>query len=511
MPLDWQKLNQPTSTYVLCAISRNDCRLTKCDVGQVVSIDMLPDDILLDIFDLYVDKAPGEDEHPFKDLSTKKEIESWQSLVHVCRRWRCVVFGSPRRLKLRLVYTHKTTVRDTLDVWPALPLLIKGNVSYTSWADKFVAVLEHSELVEKIDLYGQDATLPFEKVFAAMQKSLPELTVLVLQLHFIFGTVSPVLLDSFLGGSAPRLRRLELKGILFPGLPRLLLSATRLVNLKLCNIPHSGYISPKEMVAALSALTSLVQLKLQFESRRSRPGRTRPPPPSTRSALPVLTSLSFSGVSEYLDDLVACIDAPRLDNLSITFFDQVVFNTPHLVQFISRIPTLKALKETHIFFEDTAAWVSSQSGYGMLSVKIPSNRGLDNHVMSLEMICTSCLPLSMSEDLYIYENIYWSRDWQDEFQDRLWLNLFRPFTAVKSLYVSEVIVPHVVPSLQELVGGGTTDVLPSLQNIFLEKLQRLERDQEVVGKFIAAHQLSGHPITVSLWEREFCFVDFYDQ
>ena len=472
---------------------------------------MLPDDVLLDIFDLYVDKAPDGGEHPFKDLSTKKEIESWQPLVHVCRQWRCVVFGSPRRLNLRLVYTHKTPVRDTLDVWPALPLLIKGNVSNTTWADKFVAVLKHSERIEKIDLYGHDATLPFEKVFATMRESLPELTVLVLQLHFIFGTVSPVLPDSFLGRSAPRLRRLELKGISFPGLPKLLLSATHLVNLKLCNIPHSGYISPKAIVTALSALTSLKRFKLQFESRQSRPGRTRCPPPLTRSVLPVLTFFSFNGVSEYLDDLVARIDTPRLDNLSITFFEQVVFDTPHLVQFIGRTLTLEALKEAHIFFEDTAAGVSSQSSYGMLSVKIPSHGGLDNHVMSLEMICTSCLPLSMSEDLYIYENIHRPPDWQDEFEDRLWVELLQPFTAVKNLYVSEVIMPHVVPSLQELVGGGTTEVLPALQNIFLEELQPLERDQEVIEKFVAARQLSGHPITVSLWEREFCFVDFYDR
>ncbi|KAN0109365.1 hypothetical protein V8E52_009337 [Russula decolorans] len=38
-------------------------------------------------------------------------------------------------------------------------------------------------------------------------------------------------------------------GIPFPGLPKLLLSATHLVQLWLANIPHSGYISPEAMVA----------------------------------------------------------------------------------------------------------------------------------------------------------------------------------------------------------------------------------------------------------------------
>jgi hypothetical protein len=51
-----------------------------------------------------------------------------------------------------------------------------------------------------------------------------------------------------------------------------------------------------------------------------------------------------------------------------------------------------------------------------------------------------------------------------------------------------------VPALQE--------VLPALQNIFLEGLQPSGPVQEDLGKFVAARQLSGHPIAVSPWERE---------
>ncbi len=52
---------------------------------------------------------------------------------------------------------------------------------------------------------------------------------------------APVLPDSFLGGSAPHLRRLWLAGIPypFPGLRRLPLSAPNLVFLSLRRIPHS--------------------------------------------------------------------------------------------------------------------------------------------------------------------------------------------------------------------------------------------------------------------------------
>jgi hypothetical protein len=67
-----------------------------------------------------------------------------------------------------------------------------------------------------------------EDALAAMQVPFPELTVLWLA---SYGETVPVIPDSFLDGSAPRLRLFFLEGILFQGLPKLLLSATHLVNL----------------------------------------------------------------------------------------------------------------------------------------------------------------------------------------------------------------------------------------------------------------------------------------
>ena len=71
----------------------------------------------------------------------KMEMEAWQSLVYVCRRWRCLVFGSPRRLNLQLFCTPKTPAKDRLDVWPALPLIIAGNKALSSGTDNIIAAL----------------------------------------------------------------------------------------------------------------------------------------------------------------------------------------------------------------------------------------------------------------------------------------------------------------------------------------------------------------------------------
>jgi hypothetical protein len=115
---------------------------------------------------------------------------------------------------------------------------------------------------------------------------------------------------------------------------------------------------------------------------------------------------------------------------------------------------------------------------------------------------TSFFPSTyMVEHLYIYGNGYTGR--VDDIEKMQWLAMFHPFSAVKNLYVSMGSVRQIAPALQELVGGRMTEAFPTLQNIFLEGFHRQLPGGIPVGieKFVAARQLSGHPITVSHWER----------
>jgi hypothetical protein len=184
----------------------------------VVTIDDLTDDDLLEIFDFYVYQDP----EPF-DSRQKMEIESWQSLVHVCRRWRGLVFASPRRLNLQLCCRPVTFARMSLDVWPPLPLLIEDIDPDTSM-DNVIAELEHSDRICQIQIeLDWHTTWEIGKLWTAMQVPFPELT--GLHLSDQDSSHVPVLPDSFLGGSAPRLRHLALGFIPFPGIPKLLLFA----------------------------------------------------------------------------------------------------------------------------------------------------------------------------------------------------------------------------------------------------------------------------------------------
>ena len=453
----------------------------------MISVDALPDDVLIAIFDQYVNG----------DVQVSLNIgKEWQSLVHVCRRWRSIVFGSPRHLKLQLFCTVRTRARDMLDVWPALPLAIWCD--RTGGVDNIIAALERRERVCQIALMNVQS-LDSGIYLEALQQQFPELTTLFL--HSVAEKV-PVVPDSFLGGSAPRLEFLELEGIPFPGLPKLLLSATHLVNL-LLDIPHSGYISPQTMVTCLYSLTSLSSFSLGFASPRSCPDQaSRRPPSSTRSVLSVLTFFDFKGVTEYLEDLVAHIDAPRLNKLHITFVNDTVFDTQQLMQFISRTPMSREFKKAHItLWDDVASLdVSSQtSGDQEVLVKILC-RGLEWQVSSLEQVCTSCLPpLSMLETVYIYNHPYSQPYWKDDIENGLWLQLLHSFAAVKNLYLSEQFARRIGPALQELTEGRTTEVLPALQKIFLEGLESLGPVQEGIAKFVAARQVASRTIEVSSW------------
>jgi hypothetical protein len=297
--------------------------------------------------------------------------------------------------------------------------------------------------VQQIDLFYSSSSHYLKEVLAAMQKPFPQLSGLMLMLPHIFRTTPvkvPVVPDSFLGGSAPCLRELSLERIPFPGLPKLLLSATNLVGLHLYSIPYSGYFSPEAMLATLSVLTNLRSLALQFKSPRSRPKQTWRPSPPTRSVLPVLTSLKFKGVISYLEDLVAWIDAPQLSTLFISFFDQIEFYTPELIQFIRRTPTLKEFDTAGVSFEYGATRVnliSWTSGYRTLSI---GSIGTAEHLSSLQQLLTSSLsPFSTLKGLCIFDNISAPYDWPVYLQTMPLPELLRPFVAVKNLYQSELV------------------------------------------------------------------------
>ena len=317
------------------------------DVG-LVTIDVLPDNVLLDIFDLCLDRV----QNVVLDRTMQYQ---WQRLAHVCRRWKDVVSQSPRRLDLHVLCTERTNVKAMVNAWPALPLIIwigKSNSRYDPWlraedvtrrVGNIIVAFEQRDRISRISCskYYHMGTL-----LSMMQEPLPALTSLDLVL---LGRSIP---DSFLGGSAPQLRYLHLDGASFKAIPKLLLSATSLVTLTLRIVPHYGHVLPDAMANCLSASIRLERFELRFNDSESRTAsylKDRHPFSSTPAVLPALTSFDFKGMCIYLEDLVARFDAvPLLCDLHIQFFKQPTFRTPRLSWFISRAPKLQALNEARV-------------------------------------------------------------------------------------------------------------------------------------------------------------------
>jgi len=118
------------------------------------TIDALPDNVLLETFEFYL----GKDDPDESVLGCDHDYDGWQTLVHVCRRWRCIVSTSPRRLDLKLYCTGQRLVNSkTLDIWPALPIVIfSERIQYKEDVTNLVSALrQHIECVKSITTTGK--------------------------------------------------------------------------------------------------------------------------------------------------------------------------------------------------------------------------------------------------------------------------------------------------------------------------------------------------------------------
>jgi hypothetical protein len=246
-----------------------------------------------------------------------------------------------------------------------------------------------------------------------MQEPFPALTHIDVQYRTFdeyeisrYGSI-PAVPDGFLGGSAPQLQSLKLYSIPFPALPKLLLSTTDLVYLRLSNIPASGNISPKELVTGLAASLKLKSFIMEFEHPHFLPNREH----TTRAVLPALTRFQFKGKSEYLEVLVAAIDAPLLDTICVSFSYEFTFDIPEFVRFMRRTTRFQALNEAHMDFGYFDAVVKSlplTQNFDRFdeiesSGLIITCREIDWSVLALARVLTSLFPsIYVVEHLYVY-------------------------------------------------------------------------------------------------------------
>lgn len=436
----------------------------------------------------------------------------WYVLVHICRRWRRIIFAYPGHLDLQLVCKSRTDVKMALDIWPVLPISIQASLYDDTDADDIIGALEYHDRIGRINL--RDLTQSkFDKCVALLQQPFPVLT--SLYLITINWEVAFVSTDVFLGGCAPRLKRISLNHVQLPALPKLHSSASGLVELILRNFQFSGsgYILPEAMATCLSLLTRLrsLTIELQWHSAPPLPA-SQCLPPLMPIVLPALTHFSLEGPTEYLEDLVARIETPLLDDGHLGLYGDPIFDNPRVPCFIHRTKMFKLLDRVAAQFwtADVSFLLHSSISPAKFHLTFPCT-GLRIQVALMERICTQ-FQISFSHVEWLELDGYLSLEHRWGLSTS-WLGFLLPFTAMQTLHLSgKGIVSHVARMLGGVTGERATEVLPALNTIVLSCPRRkVSKVVLLLEAFVIAREHSGHPVVVQHdcpWESDSSSSDF---
>ena len=406
--------------------------------------------------------------------------------MHICRKWRRIVFASQRAL----LFTHGTPVLTTLDYWPTLPILVRYgglpalNPPTPEDEGDIIAALRHSDRVTSIRLTVTSSLL--EKV-SAIERPFSELEDLVLLSR---DSVPLTLPNTFLWGS--RLRRLHSTRIAVPALLKLLYSSRNLVDLHLHEVLNPWHFSPEVLTNALSGMAQLRSLSLHFLSTLGY--RILPPPPGERVVLPALTSFNFRGNTEYLEGLVARIDAPCLGDIEVAFVNEIISELPALSVFIDRIEMHKSYRRADILSSDhRISIILIQPGAPTcLKFRLLCEE-LSDQLLSVAQICTHFSAFLFNvEDLRICATRS-SGSWKDILFIERWLEPISSFTGVKRFHVAGYLSSDIVRALQL----PDKTVLPALHILYIPQPEpRHAPLPEDVASFMTSRRLSGCPIAV---------------
>ena len=478
-----------------------------CDPDEsdrhTTTIGTLPDDVLLDIFNFC-----REDEdltvhlsiHCLWDWNSSWNSWEWHLLVHVCRRWRELVFASPRRLNLRIPCTRRNFIEENLGIWPALPIDVDDPnlLSYITQEDNILAALKHLDRMYHVRLSLLYSLV--EKVSTAMQEPAPVLTRLFISSDWSWDV--PALPANFLGGSAPRLQAIGLSSIPYPALPTLLLSTSDLIKLDLRNIPLDGYISPDAMVASLAALPKLEIFVMEFDSHTHLPDRISPP--VIRTILPALAYFVFRGHREYLEDILGRIDGPNLNHISITtLYLPVGFQVTQLSRFIDQSvgPKLAQCRHAEILFHCpfffravTFNFCHRPDDLGQDRTTIISYEGINWETLRGATDMLRQFPVTLSNVVHL--QIKYGLGFSIYIPEGMSIQLFqliRQFSAMRTLFIDSQLSAFVASILGHIPEVMMTEALPSLELLCLEEYFQ---HSVQLDTFVAARQHSDHPLTI---------------
>lgn len=403
---------------------------------------------------------------------------------------------------MHLLCTNGSPAVHQLAHLPPMPLVIDYQYATTtvgapeSWG--IFHALQMRDRIRRVTLHMPTSSL--EDLLVIMDEPFPLLEQLTIS-SATEGT-SPKLPETLL---APNLRHLTLSGITLPG-ELTLLSIVSVVTLTLTNIQATSYFLPKDLVTHLRCFSQIEELTIGFSIPLPRPSSESELSDVLESpvTLPALRRFIFKGVTAYLNNLVAQIRAPLLEQLCTTLFNQIAFALPHLSDFTNAAPALKLPMAIIIFKHDGVSVVSKHptrqvgnrhSGFNLRVICRPFDWQID----SVAQICGSLMPvLSFVEELTLdIDGKGIPAEWQNGAVDgAAWHELFRPFIGVNTLRVCRALVRELSCALQTDDVGLEPGLLPSLQELIPDISARHTNNS--FTSFIDACQVAGRPVRLVL-------------
>ncbi|KAI0261342.1 hypothetical protein BC834DRAFT_474617 [Gloeopeniophorella convolvens] len=284
-----------------------------CRQGRAVSIDVLPNEVLLEIFDSWRQLVLHDSCKPL--ISDVLIQEDWWGLTTVCRKWRQILLGSPSRLRLCLLYQGYAP-HEILHFPYPLPLLITATEGrFPDDLDDAVPFFEQMNRALKITLEGDYYILV--KLCPELARSAPLLEYLAIKISTP-GYDKGHLPSAFLGGNAPRLRRLELDGITIINSPSFRAATAQLVSL---SVSLFRLFTVEHLLSVLSHLPMLRELEVgeaEFAQEETDWNSDfLPAPPAIRATLPRLSKLHLRTMYRWIALIVVGIEASSVTDLSI--------------------------------------------------------------------------------------------------------------------------------------------------------------------------------------------------
>ena len=462
---------------------------------QYAAIHWLNLDILLGIFDCY----------RLDEKNSWNHRLGWCKLSHVCQRWRHLIYECAFHLGMHIKCANGSPIVDTLDHLPPLPLF----VHYTEFGRRRGSAIrlteqDESGIYHAIRLHGRichiDLELPppiLHKVFVLLDEQFPTLEHLSLTFSATSNNCSPLTLPkAFL---APSLRHLALGNIGLPNRLRLLTSTAFLVTLKLSNIETYSYCRPRLLVARLRSLPLLEELFISFSIPIPRPSTERELLGGQRASatLPSLKNFAFKGVSTYLESLVAQIEAPLLEQLNITLFNQIAFALPHLSHLINITEGLRRPIAKVSFGREEVHVSAFHYDPGLIPLSLHVRcRQLDWQIDCATQCCHGFIAaLSCVERLWLDHNYHWRMPIElrnGAIDSATWHDLLRSFIGVKWIHIDEALLEELSRALEVDEVGSDPGFLPNLQSIHAE--------HNLFTSFIEARQVVGRPVTYTWWQ-----------